>query len=147
MNIENLTNLGLSEEASATLLSDIETALNNEYERGLNEGKALLDEFKLNQALSEALLKANSKNPEILKSLIDLSVISMENGEVTGLSEQLDAIRKDNPFLFEDDFTPKFSRKIKSSGQITKKDFDTMSYSDRIKLFSKNPALYNSLKG
>lgn len=147
MNIETLTNLGLSEEASASLLAEIETALNAEYERGLSEGQALLDEFKFNQAIAEALLETDAKNPEILKALIDFSAITSENGEIIGLSEQLEAIRQENPFLFEDNSVPKFTRRPKSSDQITKKDFDAMSYSDRVKLFSKNPALYNSLKG
>ncbi len=147
MNIETLTNLGLSEEASASLLAEIETALNEEYERGLSEGQALLDEFKFNQAIAEALLETDAKNPEILKALIDFSAITSENGEIIGLSEQLEAIRQENPFLFEDNSVPKFTRRPKSSDQITKKDFDAMSYSDRVKLFSKNPALYNSLKG
>ncbi len=147
MNIETLTNLGLSEETSLTLLSEIETALLAEYERGLSEGQNQLEEFRFNQAVSEILSDTDAKNPEVLKALIDFSSVSFENGEITGLSEQIDAIRQENPFLFDDSSAPKFTRRPKASAEITKKDFDNMSYSDRVKLFSKNPALYKSLKG
>ena len=147
MNIETLTNLGLSEEASLSLLSEIENALSSEYERGLNEGQNQLNEFKFNQAVSEILSDTDAKNPEVLKALIDFSAVSFENDEITGLSEQIDAIRQENPFLFDDSSAPKFTRRPKTSAEITKEDFDNMSYADRVKLFSKNPALYKSLKG
>jgi len=147
MNIETLKNLGLSEEVASSLLSAIEKALASEYEKGLKEGQSQLDEFKFNQAVSEILSATNAKNPEILKALIDFSGISFENGEVIGLNEQIEAIRQENAFLFDDNSAPKFTRRPKSSNNITKKDFEAMSYSDRLKLFSKNPVLYKSLKG
>ena len=147
MNIDTLTNLGLSEEASLSLLSEIESSLSAEYERGLSEGQNQLEEFKFNQAVTEILSDTDAKNPEVLKALIDFNSVSFENGEISGLSEQIDAIRQENPFLFDDSSAPKFTRRPKTSDEITKKDFDNMSYSDRVKLFSKNPALYKSLKG
>lgn len=147
MNIETLINLGLSEEASLSLLSEIESALSAEYERGLREGQNQLEEFKFNQAVAEILSDTDAKNPEVLKALIDFNSVSFENGEITGLSEQIDAIRQENPFLFDDGSAPKFTRRPKTSDEITKKDFDNMAYADRVKLFSKNPALYKSLKG
>lgn len=147
MNIENLTNLGLSEEVAASLLSEIETALSSEYEKGLKDGQAQLEEFKFNQAVSKILSETDAKNPEVLKALIDFSAISYEGDEIIGLSEQIDAIRQENPFLFDDGSTPKFTTRPKTSNEISKKDFDKMSYTERVKLFSKNPALYKSLKG
>lgn len=148
MNIEFLTNLGLSDEVCSAILDEVSSSLEAEYNRGLKEGFEKLDEFKFMQSITDELNKTNAKNPEILKSLIDFEAVSFENGEVVGLTEQIELLREENPFLFEEEtVSPKFSRRPKSSGEITKKDFDSMAYKERVSLFSKNPALYKRLKG
>lgn len=148
MNIEFLKGLGLDDETASAVMSEIDSALSAEYERGLLEGQSQLDEFKNEQALNNELSKSGAKNPEILKPLIDLTSVSFENGEIRGLDEQIEKIRQENPFLFEDDKpAPRFTLRPESSDKITKKSFDKMSYMDRVKLYSKNPALYNKLKG
>lgn len=148
MNIEFLKNLGISEEASSAILAELENELLSEYDRGLSEGLSHLDEFKLNLAIEDELSKADAKNPQLLKSLIDFDSVYLEDGELIGLLEQIDLIKSENPFLFNEDApAPKFSRRAESSDKITKKDFDAMPYAERVKLFSTNPSLYNQLKG
>lgn len=147
MNINEMIKPMLSAEETASVVSEIETALTEEYQRGLQEGRSMLEEYKFKLALSEALSKTDAKNPEVLKALIDFSAISNEDGEIRGLSEQIQKLKRENPFLFEDRTAPRFTRKPKSAAQISKKDFDLMSYSERTRLFAKNPALYKSLKG
>ena len=148
MNIEFLTNLGLTEETATLILEEVKSLLQSEFARGEKEGLSQLESYKFEQAIENELNKANAKNPALLKSLLDLEAVLYEDGEFVGLSEQLDQLREENPFLFEEEaHAPKFSRKAKSCDQITKKDFDAMPYAQRVSLFSKNPALYNELKG
>lgn len=53
-------------------------------------------------AIDLALTKAGAKNNKAVKALLDDTKISVsEKGELTGLAEQLDAVRKDNDYLFE----------------------------------------------
>ena len=148
MNNEFLKELGLSEEIISSVMAEKQTALDAEYERGLSEGTAQMEEFKTAQAVDAALSSVGAKNPELLKKLIDISAISSEDGEIIGLDEQIEKLRQDNPFLFEEENpAPKFTLRPKTSDKITKQSFDRMSYMDRVKLYSKNPALYNKLKG
>lgn len=148
MTIEFLKSLGLDEDKATALLQEIEALICAEYERGLAEGRASLDEYKANQAVSAVLNSCGAKNPELLKSLIDMDALVFENGEVSGLKEQIAAIKQENPFLFEEEQpSPHFSAKVKSENKISKKSFDKMSYMDRVKLYSTNPTLYKQLIG
>ncbi len=148
MNIEFLKGLGLDDETASKILDKFETAQIAEYERGLSDGSAQLDELKLSQLIDLELGKFNAKNPDILKKLIDISLITLEEGQLVGLSEQIEAIKQENPFLFEDDApAPRFTVRPKASDTVSKASFDKMSYMDRVKLYSKNPALYKKLKG
>lgn len=53
-------------------------------------------------AIDLALTKAGAKNNKAVKALLDDSKISFdEKGELIGLTEQLDAVRKDADYLFE----------------------------------------------
>ncbi|MBR2917099.1 MAG: phage scaffolding protein [Clostridia bacterium] len=148
MNIEFLTNLGLSEETASVILDEVKLLLEEEFSRGEKEGLSQLDKYKFDEAVENELIKTKAKNPELLKSLLDFDSVLYEDGEFLGLTEQLDRLKEENPFLFEEEGTaPKFSRKAKGDDHITKKDFDAMPYAQRVSLFSKNPALYNELKG
>ncbi len=148
MNTEFLKELGLSDEAVSAIMEKHEEGLALEYQRGLDEQASALDALKTEKLIDAHLLQVNAKNPDILKKLINAEAISLENGEITGLAEQIDALRQENPFLFEDDApSPKFTVKPKASDGITKASFDKMSYMDRVKLYSKNPSLYKKLQG
>lgn len=53
-------------------------------------------------AIDLALTKAGARNNKAVKALLDDTKIAVsEKGELTGLAEQLDAVRKDNDYLFE----------------------------------------------
>ncbi len=148
MNTEFLKELGLTDDIISAITEEMQSALEAEYERGLTDGTASLNEFKTQQAIDEALKDFGAKNPNLLKKLIDLSLISIEEGKISGLDEQIEAIKKENPFLFDEEVqSPKFTRQPKSTDRITKASFDKMSYMERVKLYSKNPALYKKLKG
>jgi len=57
---------------------------------------------RLDAALDSALLMARSRDPRAVRPFLDLSRISLQNGALSGLDEQLDALREEKSFLFED---------------------------------------------
>ena len=142
--IELLKGFGVPEE----LLEKIKDALCAEYERGLESGRAELAEFKTDEAVNAAIEAANAKNPQLLKSLIDFTAVTLDgNGELCGLSEQIEKIKAENPFLFNEETpSPKFTSKAKGKPNLSKAGFDAMPYIERVKLFSSNPSLYNQLR-
>lgn len=54
-------------------------------------------------AVDLAITKAKAKNPKALKALLDLDKVKYEDGKVSGLEEQLKAIKESDGYLFEDD--------------------------------------------
>lgn len=50
-----------------------------------------------------ALSKAGAKNEKMLRALIDLDKVTVKDGALEGLNDQIDSIKKDNGFLFEPD--------------------------------------------
>lgn len=66
--------------------------------------EALEEKLRTQQAeekISLALAAARAKNLVAARALIDRSALVVENGEIKGLSEQLETIVKENPYLFE----------------------------------------------
>ena len=56
---------------------------------------------KKNNGIDLALIKAGAKNSKAVKALLDLDKITLsDKGEVVGISEQLESIKKDNDYLF-----------------------------------------------
>lgn len=54
-----------------------------------------------NSGIELALFKAGAKNSKAVRALLDLDKISLsDKGELVGISEQLDSIKKDNDYLF-----------------------------------------------
>ena len=79
------------------------TALQTKYEDDTKTLKEQLSKTKLDSSIELALMKANAKNPKAVKALLDAEKITLnENGEIEGLTEQLDTIIKDNDYLFGD---------------------------------------------
>ena len=127
----------------------------------LSEAKRALEEkadVKFSDALKNAVIEAvlsskmselKTKDSAILKMLIDRDKITVgENGGISGLSEQLEAIVKEKPFLFgADSLQGRTPVDVPGSkNEITKEQFAKMSYKQRSELYKTNPELYNQLK-
>lgn len=54
-----------------------------------------------NTALEVALKEVNSKNNKLVTALLDKEKLTLKDGKLEGISEQLEAIKKENDFLFE----------------------------------------------
>lgn len=65
---------------------------------------AELNRLKLENAIEVKILGAKAKNAKAVKALLDLDTIKLdENGEVLGLSEQLEGLQKSDAYLFGSD--------------------------------------------
>lgn len=63
-----------------------------------------LTSAKKEAAIKLAIVEAKPKSEKALMAFLDTDIIKLnDDGTVTGLKEQLDNIRKDNGFLFEED--------------------------------------------
>lgn len=56
---------------------------------------------KLDNALNMALVEAKAKNPKLARAALDMSVIKLDGDKLTGLSEQLEALKKSDAYLFD----------------------------------------------
>lgn len=58
---------------------------------------------KLDNAVNMKLVGAKAKNPKLVKSALDMSVIKLDGENVLGLTEQLDKLKESDGYLFEDE--------------------------------------------
>lgn len=56
---------------------------------------------KLDSAVSMALVEAKAKNPKLARAALDMSVIKMDGEKLLGLSDQLEALKKSDAYLFD----------------------------------------------
>lgn len=126
---------------------DIEKIKADEFARGKASAEKELDEYRLSNEIDSALTKAGARNVKALRALLDTQSIRLEDGALTGLGEQLEQIKAENGFLFEEGSPkPKFTDGVTGGGSgITKDAFQKMGYSDRVKLYNESPEVYNEL--
>lgn len=58
---------------------------------------------KLDNAVSMALVEAKARNPRLAKAALDMSLIRMDGDKLSGLSEQLENLKKSDAYLFEEE--------------------------------------------
>lgn len=74
--------------------ADIET-IRKDYEDKLNE-------VKFSSALDLEIQKSGAKSKKALKALLDMDKIGFEDGSLTGFAEQLEKVKNENGYLFDD---------------------------------------------
>ena len=77
------------------------TELQGKYEKDTKDLQDKLTQSQYNAAVDLALMGSGAKNTKALRALLDMEKIKYENDTLSGLDEQLEAIKKDNDFLFE----------------------------------------------
>lgn len=116
-----------------------------------NDTKALNDKIAVaafDTALSEALAKTNARDPRDLKALLKLDDIKLENGEINGLSAQLESLQKDKPYLFDEGTKPEYNPAGGGSKDIvTPEQFNKMPSWERAELAQSNPEIFTQLTG
>lgn len=126
------------------LFSEKISEKSTEYENAMAELEEKFAKKELDRMISCELEKANPRSVDVLKALLDESGIALENGMLTGLSEQLESLKEAYEFLFcTDEEKPKFTKQTKSPEEAL--DLKRLSYKDRLKLYSEMPEVYNQL--
>ena len=84
-----------------------------------------------------------------LSSKIDRDkLVINDDGTITGLDEQITGLKTNYKDLFEATVTGKAPENHENVGgsQITKEQFNKMTYNERLDLYNKNPDLYHNLQ-
>ena len=126
--------------------------LQQQFEDSKAKAEEQLQATKKDYEIAAALSKAGAKNDKAVKALLDTEKVNFDdNGKLIGLSEQLEAVKKDNDFLFADanESNPKPTITSKGNpnpdgGNGTKALAD-YSYQELVALKTDNPAQYQTL--
>ena len=152
LEIENLTNdistLSEANKANEALQSQIKELQDAATQREADYNENIKN-MKIDTAITKALSKSGAMNETILTGLLDRTKIAIgEDNTITGIQEQIVALKESDPYLFKQDSikgvvpgdaTPK------THDGITKEQFNKMSYLDRVQLQETNPDLYSEL--
>lgn len=115
-----------------------------EYENAMAELEAKYAKAELDRMIASELKKANPKSVDVLMALLDEDSIAIEDGILTGLSQQIESLEKAYGFLFlSNEEKPKFTKETKTPGEEL--DIKKLSYKDRLKLYSEMPEVYSQL--
>lgn len=74
------------------------------YETSQIEAQKQIDALRFDHALDGALTEARAKNAKAVKALLNTELLKLaEDGSISGLGEQLEKIKSENDYLFEND--------------------------------------------
>lgn len=120
-------------------LQDDNKNAQTEYEQKLAETQRTF-------ALDSALSGAKVKNLKAVKALLDAEKIKLDGDKLSGLEEQLEALKTSDAYLFEstEEGKPTFSTKPKPKGEgVTKESIMSIKDSSaRIQAIQDNPDLF-----
>ncbi|MFD1670940.1 phage scaffolding protein [Agrilactobacillus yilanensis] len=78
------------------------TDLQSKYDADTQSLTEQLNTTKLNGALNNALTAAKVRNTKAIKGLLDMDSIKLnDKGELVGVNDQLDLLKKSNAYLFD----------------------------------------------
>ena len=126
--------------------------LQKQFEDSKAKAEEQLQATKKDYEIAAALSKAGAKNDKAVKALLDTEKVNFDdNGKLIGLSEQLEAVKKDNDFLFADANESNPKPTITSKGNPNpdsgngNKALADYSYQELVALKTDNPAQYQTL--
>lgn len=73
------------------------------FEAAEAKAKEDLERLQFDHALSSALTSAKARNTKAVAALLDIDALSMKDGAIVGLDEQIKQLKADNNYLFEAD--------------------------------------------
>lgn len=122
--------------------------LQDDNKNAQTEFEKKLAETQRTFALDSALNGAKVKNLKAVKALLDSEKIKLDGDKLTGLKEQLDALKTSDSYLFEEvqeEGKPTFSTKPKPRTEgVTKESIMAIKdASTRIKAIQENADLFN----
>lgn len=106
---------------------------------------AEIKQLKIDAAVDAAITDAKGKNAKAIKALLDLTKAELaDDGTIKGLSEQLEAVKKSDAYLFDTE-TKKTQVKGAKPGESGnepgdgKVDISKMTYSELVAYMAENP--------
>lgn len=69
--------------------------------------------LRLNAEIDKRLISANVKNPVPVRAMLDMNAIKLDGDKLTGLDDQLEALRKTDDYLFKPTEQEKTSTKMR----------------------------------
>jgi len=100
--IKTLTKQLQEAEEKATASSGLTTQL-EQAQQTIAEREATIAALKRSSKVHAALVKAHAKNPDIVEKLLDGQKIGEDDkGNLTGIDDQIKALKEENAYLFSD---------------------------------------------
>lgn len=137
----------LSEEDAEKILGLYNEKLSEksmEYQAQIDSLLEQKEKAELEEKILEEVRLANPKSLELLNALLDREAITLGEGCVNGLLEQIEALKEKYAFIFADvEEKPRFTKQTKPGEQIS--DLSGLSYKDRLELYREMPEVYERL--
>lgn len=140
-----LTELQSKATGNAELQEQIK-ALQEQNEQVKTDFETQLKQKDFDIALNEALRDAKAKNPKAVKALLDVSAVTIVDGKLQGLDEQLATLKTSDDYLFTvEGLKGSTPNQGGTPPSITKEQFNAMTYTEKTQLYNKNVELYQKL--
>ncbi|ACQ52965.1 phage scaffolding protein [Clostridium botulinum] len=115
-----------------------------DYETKVKDYEKKIQDMQFNYALEGALKGANVRNTKAVKALLNLEGVKLDGENVLGLSEQIEALKKSDSYLFAEEQKPKFSGVEPTDGSKTPQGYnpwkkESFNLTDQGKIFKENP--------
>jgi len=160
MKTEDLKKQGLTDEQISTIesyknmnIEDIKKSADDykaKFEQSENERKSEIEKLKLTHAIDNALTKAGAKNLNAVKATLDLSNVKLDGDKLLGFDDLLKNSKEQDGYLYDDVQQSKGTGSTGNFGKqnrqkITKEQFNSMTYFERVDLKNSDEAQYNEL--
>lgn len=119
------------------------------YEQSKAEYESKIADMQFGTALDSAITAAGGRNAKAVKALLDVEALKASKDQTADIKAAIEACQKDNEYLFgaaEPINNPIGPTQGKALG-ITKEQFKTMGYKERLDLKQNSPEKYAELKG
>lgn len=109
-------------ETANASLADYDPEWKSKLEQAQADGEKKLNDYKFEQAVEKAIAESGAADVISVKANLDMSGVAQgEDGTITGLSEQLEKLKTEKPFLFKTD-TPEPKLNLGGSTPGTQKN-------------------------
>ena len=93
------------------------------FEQAEADATKKMSELQFSHALDAALSGAKSKNAKAVKALLDMDGLKQNGDDIVGLKEQLEKIKTENSYLFDDETpAPTFTTQTSGGGSVGESD-------------------------
>lgn len=102
--------------------------------------KADRDGLEKNYLIDSALTARQAKNLKAAKALLDLDKVSLKDGKLEGLEEQLEAVVKENGYMFgASESVPQFMKSTQNPSGLDGAEGKGLTYSQMMAIKAQNP--------